>query len=88
MAGMVSWGTMTAVVAGGARIAAERSIGWNRQLRVSPLPVRTYFLTKLASGYLVALVSIAVLYLAGAAFDVRLGAGALGADDGADPRSG
>jgi ABC-2 type transport system permease protein len=75
MAGMVSWGTMTAVVAGGARIAAERSIGWNRQLRVSPLPVRTYFLTKLASGYLVALVSIAVLYLAGTAFDVRLGAG-------------
>src|SRR5262249_39118663 len=64
MAGMVSWGTMTAVVAGGARIAAERSIGWNRQLRVSPLSMRTYFLTKLASGYLVALVSIAVLYLA------------------------
>ena len=76
MAGMVSWGTMTAVVAGGARIAAERSIGWNRQLRVSPLPVRTYFLTKLASGYLVALVSIAVLYVAGAALDVRLSAAA------------
>jgi ABC-2 type transport system permease protein len=75
MAGMVSWGTMTAVVAGGARIAAERSIGWNRQLRVSPLPVRTYFLTKLASGYLMALVSIIVLYLAGTAFDVRLSAG-------------
>ncbi len=75
MAGMVSWGTMTAVIAGGARIAAERSIGWNRQLRVSPLSVRTYFLTKLASGYLMALVSIAVLYVAGAAFDVRLGAG-------------
>jgi ABC-2 type transport system permease protein len=76
MAGMVSWGTMTAVVAGGARIAAERSIGWNRQLRISPLPMRTYFLTKLASGYLVAIVSIAVLYLAGAAFGVSLSAGA------------
>jgi ABC-2 type transport system permease protein len=74
MAGMVSWGTMTAVVAGGARIAAERSIGWNRQLRVSPLQMRTYFLTKLASGYLVAMVSIAVLYVAGVAFDVRLSA--------------
>ena len=32
-----AWGTMAAVIAGGARIAAERAIGWNRQLRVSPL---------------------------------------------------
>jgi ABC-2 type transport system permease protein len=72
MAGMVSWGAMTAVVAGGARIAAERSIGWNRQLRISPLPLRTYFETKLACGYLVAIVSIIVLYAAGAALDVRL----------------
>ena len=46
--------SMAAVIAGGARIAAERSIGWHRQLRVSPLPVRTYFVTKLASGYVVA----------------------------------
>lgn len=74
MAGMVAWGTMAAVIAGGARIAAERAIGWNRQLRVSPLPVRTYFATKLASGYLVALMSIAVLYAAGAALGVRLSA--------------
>ena len=54
MAGMVAWGTMAAVIAGGARIAAERAIGWHRQLRVSPLPVRTYFAAKLVSGYLVA----------------------------------
>jgi ABC-2 type transport system permease protein len=74
MAGMVAWGTMTAVIAGGARIAAERSIGWNRQLRISPLPVRTYFETKLASGYLVALVTMLVLYVAGTAFGVRLSA--------------
>ena len=33
MSGMVAWGTMAAVIAGGARIAAERAIGWNRQLR-------------------------------------------------------
>jgi ABC-2 type transport system permease protein len=75
MAGMVAWGTMAAVIVGGARIAAERSIGWNRQLRVSPLSMRTYFETKLASGYLVALASIAVLYIAGTALGVRLSAG-------------
>ena len=72
MVGMVSWGTMAAVIAGGARIAAERAIGWNRQLRISPLPVRTYFVTKLASGYIVAAMSIVVLYLAGTALGVRL----------------
>jgi len=43
MAGMISWGTMAAVLAGGARIAAERSVGWNRQLRLTPLTPRTYF---------------------------------------------
>lgn len=75
MAGMVAWGTMAAVIAGGARIAAERSIGWSRQLRISPLSVRTYVLTKIASGYLMAALSIVVLYIAGAALGVRLGAG-------------
>ena len=72
MAGMVSWGAMAAVIAGGARIAAERSIGWHRQLRISPLRLRTYLGTKLASGYSVAVVSIAVLYTAGVALGVRL----------------
>jgi ABC-2 type transport system permease protein len=72
MAGMVAWGSMAAVIAAGARIAVERSIGWNRQLRISPLPVRTYFRTKLASGYVIALVTIAVLYVAGLALGVRL----------------
>jgi ABC-2 type transport system permease protein len=74
MTGMVAWGTMAAVIAGGARIAAERTIGWHRQLRVSPLPVRTYFQTKVAAGYLVAMTSIAVLYIAGGAMGVRLSA--------------
>lgn len=40
MTGMVSWGTMAAVMAAGSRIAAERADGWNRHLRVSPLPAR------------------------------------------------
>jgi ABC-2 type transport system permease protein len=72
MAGMVAWGSMAAVIGAGARIAAERAIGWNRQLRISPLPTRTYFRTKLASGYLVALVTMVALYLAGTSLGVRL----------------
>src|SRR5690349_519943 len=65
MAGMVSWGTMMAVMGGGARIAAERSVGWNRQLRVTPLTARSYFQAKVVSSYAMAALSIALLYGAG-----------------------
>ena len=50
MTGMISWGAMAAVIASGARIAVERSVGWHRQLRVTPLPVRTYFRAKVVTG--------------------------------------
>jgi ABC-2 type transport system permease protein len=72
MVGMASWGTMAAVIAGGARIAAERQIGWNRRLRLTPLTVRRYILTKVATGYLMALCSIAILYAAGISMGVHL----------------
>ena len=38
MTGMAAWGTMMAVISSGARIAAERQVGWTRQLRITPLP--------------------------------------------------
>lgn len=72
LAGMVSWGTMTAVVAGGARIAAERTVGWNRQLRLTPLSTRTYFRAKVLTGYIMAIASIAILYLAAISIGVRM----------------
>ena len=37
MVGLLAFGAMVAVMSGGARIAAERTIGWNRQLRLTPL---------------------------------------------------
>jgi ABC-2 type transport system permease protein len=58
MVTMAAYGGMIAVMSAGARIAAERDAGWTRQLRISPLPVRTYFRTKLAVAYLTAIVSI------------------------------
>ena len=64
MVGLIAFGTMVAVIAGGARIAAERSVGWNRQLRLTPLRARAYFRTKVLSGYLMACVSIVLLYAA------------------------
>jgi ABC-2 type transport system permease protein len=65
---------MAAVLAGGARIAAERTVGWNRQLRVTPLPARTYVATKVTTGYAMATVSMIVLSLAGVGLGVRLSA--------------
>lgn len=75
MTGMASWGTMAAVVASGARIAAERSINWHRQLRLTPLKVSDYFATKALGGYMMALLTILVLGVAGVSIGVRLDAG-------------
>ena len=72
MVGLVAFGTMTAVLSAGARISAERSTGWNRQLRVTPLTTREYFRTKVLTGYAAACATIAVMYVAGATLGVRL----------------
>jgi ABC-2 type transport system permease protein len=72
MIGLASFGTINAVLSSGARIAAERSVGWNRQLRITPLTTRQYFRAKIASSYLLALVSLAALYAAGIAMGVSL----------------
>jgi ABC-2 type transport system permease protein len=76
LAGMASWGTMTAVTSIGARIALERQVGWTRQLRITPLSTRAYFGSKLLSGYLVALLALAILCLAGLSLGVSLTGGA------------
>ena len=75
MTGMAAWGAMAAVVASGARIAADRQAGWIRQIRITPLPARSYIRSKIASGYLMAGMTIVVLYAAGIAMGVTLSAG-------------
>jgi ABC-2 type transport system permease protein len=76
MTGMIAFGTLAAVVAGGSRIALERSAGWTRQMRITPLPVRSYFAAKLVTSYLMAAISIILISLAGVSLGVHLGAGA------------
>lgn len=75
MVSISSFGTMTAMLSTGARIASERKAGWNRQLRLTPLTAREYIRAKLVTAYGVALMSIVVLYAAGAALGVSLSAG-------------
>jgi ABC-2 type transport system permease protein len=72
MIGLASFGTMNAMLATGARIAAERTAGWNRQLRITPLTTREYFRAKIATSYLLALISLLALYAAGIALGVSL----------------
>jgi ABC-2 type transport system permease protein len=75
MVGLLSFGTMGAMLGTGARIAAERAAGWNRQLRITPLTPRVYFRVKVLTSYAMALVSIVALYAAGASLGVHLPVG-------------
>jgi ABC-2 type transport system permease protein len=75
MVGLASFGTMSAMLSCGARIAAERAVGWNRQLRITPLSPRAYFRVKVLTGYMMALISLLALYAAGASLGVSLSAG-------------
>jgi ABC-2 type transport system permease protein len=75
MIGYASFGTMSSMLSAGARIAFERSVGWTRQLRISPLSPRAYFRTKVLTAYMMALITLVVLYIAGASMGVSLSAG-------------
>jgi ABC-2 type transport system permease protein len=74
MIGLASFGTMNAVLSSGSRIAAERSVGWNRQLRITPLTTRQYFRAKVATSYLLAVISLLALYAAGIVLGVDIAA--------------
>jgi ABC-2 type transport system permease protein len=72
MVGMATFGTMSAMLSCGARIASERAVGWNRQLRITPLSPRSYFRAKVITGYMMAAISLVVLYAAGTSLGVSL----------------
>jgi len=72
MVSMAGYGAMIAAISGGARIAAERATGWNRQLRLTPLPVGTYFATKVVAAYVMSAASIVLLYAAGLVYGVHV----------------
>lgn len=65
MVAMAGYGAMIGALSIGARIAAEREIGWNRQLRLTPLTPRVYFRAKILTTYALCLSSIVVLFVVG-----------------------
>jgi ABC-2 type transport system permease protein len=66
MVNMGVFGATGAVLGVGARIADERDRGWNRQLRLTPLPPLGYVVGKVLTGMLVALPALVLVCLAGA----------------------
>ena len=75
MVGLVAFGAMTALVSSGARIAIERTDGWTRQLRITPLATSAYFGAKVITGYTLATLTIALMYASGVSLGVSLTAG-------------
>lgn len=65
MTSMAAYGTLTAAVSSGARIAIERASGWNRQLRLTALAPWSYFVGKVAVAMVLAVPSILLVFLAG-----------------------
>jgi len=74
MTAMAAYGGMWAAITPGGRISVDRSKGWIRQLRITPLRVRTEVVAKVLTAYLMVLPTLALLYLAGASLGVRLDA--------------
>jgi ABC-2 type transport system permease protein len=74
MVGLAAFGAMNAMLSVGSRIATERTAGWNRQLRLTPLSPRDYFRAKVLTGYMTAVTALLLLYIAGTAMGVRLDA--------------
>jgi ABC-2 type transport system permease protein len=74
MTGMAAYGAMWAAITPGTRIARDRSKGWVRALRITPLRARTEVVAKVLTAYVVALPTLALLYLAGVSLGVRLDA--------------
>jgi ABC-2 type transport system permease protein len=72
MVGLLAFGGMVAVLGRGVAISSERKLGWNRQLRLTPLAPRSYLRTKVLTGYLMAILGLALLYAAGISLGVRL----------------
>lgn len=72
MVSMAVYGAMLATTSGGAMVAVERSLGWSRQLRLTPLRPMAYIATKIAVAMVLGLLSVAVVFAAGAVMGAEL----------------
>ncbi|MGY6654827.1 ABC transporter permease [Amycolatopsis sp. TRM77291] len=68
MVNMMAFGAFSAAMTSGAKLAIERSTGWQRQLRLTPLTGAGYLGGKALSAMLVALPALLVVPLVGVLF--------------------
>lgn len=75
MVSMCSFGALvSSLTAGGSRLSIERTSGWARQLRVTPIPPWSYVSTKVTASMLVVLPVLVLVEVVGVGFGgVNLG---------------
>lgn len=69
MCSMAAFGAFMGTLFTGSRTAVERTAGWQRQLRLTPLTPRGYLMAKATVGMAVALVPVVLVSLAGGLFE-------------------
>ena len=72
MISMAVYGAMVGTTSGGAAVAVERSLGWSRQLRLTPLRPAAYVAMKVLTAMTLGLIAIVVEFTFGAVTGVRL----------------
>lgn len=72
MINMAVYGAMVGTTSGGAAVALERSLGWSRQLRLTPLSPVAYIAMKVLVSMVLGAIAIGSTYLVGALNGVHL----------------
>ena len=67
MISIALFGAVFATATGGAMVSIERTLGWSRQLRVTPLSPPAYIAIKMATSLTLAAGAVGAVYLVGAA---------------------
>ncbi|MDT9693110.1 ABC transporter permease [Streptomyces sp. P9(2023)] len=66
MVGMAAYGAVNAALSVGTGVAEDRSVGWLRQLRITPMTPRQVVVGRALTGSVIVLPAIAAVLLAGA----------------------
>lgn len=74
MVSMAMYGAMMSATQTGAAVAVERSQGWSRQLRLTPLNPLVNILIKMIAGMVLGLLAVGATYIAGAISGIELSA--------------
>jgi ABC-2 type transport system permease protein len=72
MISMALYGAMLSTTGGGAMVAVERSQGWSRQLRLTPLTAPAYIAVKVLVAMVLGAIAVLVTYAAGASSSAHM----------------